>query len=119
MIAACCLRVQAGSEVPQQLGQEHGLGAAANGRLSEPRAARMAAGGSQASPKFCQFNSQLLLSSKRNRGEATAESGDSGREGTPGTHSPEGKQQGLADAIHRRREDIFHLGFITEMSSWG
>lgn len=50
-------------------------------------------------------------------GEATAKSTESGQKGMPGTEPPEGKQQGLADAIHRRREDIFHLGFITEMSS--
>lgn len=40
-------------------------------------------------------------------------------EETPGTDTPEGKEQGLADAIHGRREDIFHLGFVTETSSWG
>ena len=70
-------------------------------------------------PEALPVQFQLLLPIQRNWGETMAESVDLGQEGTPGTNPPEGKQQGLSDAIHRRREDIFHLGFITERSSWG
>lgn len=99
----------AGSQVPWQLGQERGLSATANGGLGEPRAARTV---------LCQLSSQLLLSSKRNWGAAIAESADSGREGTTGTSTPTGKQQGLAAVIHHVREDGFHAAFVTAVSGW-